>query len=298
MKIAVSGSSGLIGSALVSQLQSDGHTVLRLVRRVAVDPATEISFRPAEGVIGAAALQEVDAVINLGGENIASGRWTKSRRERIGRSRVDTTVLLSRTLAQMKGGSRVLVSASATGYYGDCGDRAVDEQHASGDGFLADVCREWEAATAEAAAAGVRVAIVRLGVVLTSDGGALGKMLTPFRLGLGGKIGSGRQFMPWISLVDAVRAINWVLTNESARGPINLVAPTPVTNAAFTRALGKALHRPTFMSVPAPIIAALFGRMGRETLLSSCRVVPDRLVNSGFQFEHSSIEAAFAALLA
>jgi uncharacterized protein len=288
--ILISGASGLIGSALVRALESDGHQTKRLVRRPASRP-DEVSWYPDRGEIDPHAMAGVDAVVNLAGENL-SQRWTTDARRRILDSRVQATTLLARTSARSNPPPRVFVSASAMGIYGTHRDDPIDESAALGDDFLASVCKEWEAATAPAADAGVRVAFSRTGLVLARDGGVLAKVLLPFRLGLGGTLGGGRQWMSWIALTDVVRALRFMIDNESIRGPVNVVAPNPVTNAEFTDTLGRVLGRPTFTIVPAFALKLALGQMAEDTALASQRVVPRRLNEAGFQFESPTLEAA------
>jgi len=289
MKVAVAGASGLIGSAVVPHLQSRGHLVYRLVRRPVRDAAAEIEWHPETGAVEPVALAGFDVIINLAGENIGEGRWSEERKRRIRDSRVETTRLLAGLCAALDPQPKAFLSASATGYYGDTGERAVDESAQAGDTFLADVCRQSEEAAQPAAEAGIRVVNFRLGVVLSRQGGMLHKILPLFRLGLGGRLGDGRQYLPWVTLEDVARAFEYFITNEPIRGPVNVVAPQPVTNAEFTQALGAALQRPTLFRVPAGVIRAVFGQMGRETILSGCRAVPARLSTQGFRFKHADL---------
>jgi uncharacterized protein (TIGR01777 family) len=240
----------------------------------------------------------VDAVVHLAGESIAAGRWTAAVKERIRRSRVDGTRLLAETLARLERRPRVLVSASAVGYYGDRGDEPLTEESPPGVGFLADVARAWEAAADPARAVGIRVVHPRLGLVLAREGGALPRMALPFRLGLGGVIGSGRQYWSWIALPDAVRVIERALADATLAGPVNAVAPAPATNREFTRALGRVLGRPTLLPFPALGVRLLMGEMGRALLLGSARVLPRRLERAGFRFEHPELEGALRGALA
>lgn len=296
LKVAITGSNGMIGKALARQLQAKGHTVIRVVRGEA-SGKNEIAWSPMEGRIDAAALQACDAVVHLAGESIAEGRWNTAKKKRIMDSRVEGTRLLAQTLAKLSGGPRVLVSASAIGYYGDSGDRVMTEESASGDNFLAEVCRAWEIETEFARKAGIRTVCMRLGVVLSDEGGALKKMLLPFRLGAGGVVGSGRQYMSWISLADAVGAFEHALATPSLSGPVNLVSPNPVTNSEFTKALGRALHRPTMIPMPAFAARLAFGEMADELLLASTRVEPRKLQASGYAFRHPTIDQALAEIL-
>jgi uncharacterized protein (TIGR01777 family) len=291
LTVAVTGASGLIGSALVRALRDRGDRVLRLVRRDAPGE-NEVYWKPARGEIDGDALEGADAVVHLAGENLASGLWTHARRIAIRKSRTDGTRLLAETLASLANKPRVLVSASAVGYYGDTGDEPATEESPPGKGFLADVCREWEAAADPARRAGIRVVHPRFGVVLSPKGGALSKMLLPFRLGLGGPIGSGEQYMSCVSLTDGVRAILHVVGDDAIEGPVNVVVPEAAKNDEFTKTLGRVLHRPTFLRVPAFAISLLLGRMGRETLLASVRVRPERLAASGFDYRAPDLESA------
>ncbi|HJU57022.1 MAG TPA: TIGR01777 family oxidoreductase [Pyrinomonadaceae bacterium] len=296
MKILVTGASGLVGHRLVPSLESKGHEVLRLVRNAPAD-SREVRWDPAKGTIDAAALEGVDAAVHLAGENLAEGRWTEEKKRRIRESRVKGTRLISETLAGLARKPEVLVSASAVGFYGNRGREVLTEQSATGDDFLADVCREWEEATAAAEHAGVRVVRLRFGVILSGEGGALKKMLFPFRMGVGGRLGSGEQYMSWVTLDDAVGAIEHALENRTLRGPVNVVAPQPVTNREFTKAMGSALSRPTIFPVPAFALRLLFGEMADATLLSSQRAEPARLKESGFVFKHPEIKSALKHVL-
>jgi uncharacterized protein len=293
--IVISGSHGLIGSALVTALRSRGDDVRRLVRHPARS-ADEIAWNPAAGTIDGSALEGATAVINLAGENIAQ-RWTRSARRRIHDSRVQATSLLARTIAALPNKPNLLVNASAVGIYGDRGDEELDERSAAGAGFLANVCRDWEAATAPASDSGIRVAMLRTGVVLARDGGALPKLLLPFRLGLGGRIGSGRQWFSWIALGDVVRAVLHIVDDAALAGPIDIVSPNPVRNTDLARTLGRVLHRPTLIPVPAWAIRLALGRMGVESLLASQRARPARLVERGFSFEQPTLESAVRSAL-
>ena len=295
MKIVVTGATGLVGSALVPSLTAGGHSVVRLVRKqsnASGGGVTDALWQPDRGEIDASALAGCDAAVHLAGENISEGRWTDEKKRRIIESRVKGTRLLSETLARLTPRPRVLVSASATGYYGDRGDELLTEESTSGKNFVAEVCREWEAATEPARAAGLRTALLRFGIVLSREGGALAKMMTPVKLGVGGKLGSGRQYYSWIAIEDAVAAIRHALENEAVSGPVNLVSPQPVTNGEFTKALGKALGRPTLFAVPAFAARLAFGEMADELLLASARVEPARLKATGFEFKYPTIEAA------
>ena len=296
MKILITGSTGLVGSALIPSLKSSGHQIVRLVRSKPKD-ASEVYWNPEQGTINAAELEGLDAVVHLAGENLAAGRWTDEKKKRIRESRVKGTRLLSETLAQLNEKPAVLVSASAVGFYGNRGDEILTEQSASGSDFLAEVCREWELATQAAAQAGIRVVNLRFGVIFSGEGGALKKMLTPFRMGIGGKLGSGHQYMSWIAIDDAVGAIEHALQNDSLRGPVNVVAPQAVTNREFTKTLGRVLSRPTIFPVPAFAARLAFGEMADATLLSSQRVEPERLNEAGYTFKYPTLEAALRHVL-
>jgi uncharacterized protein (TIGR01777 family) len=298
LRIAVSGSGGLVGSALAAVLAGDGHRVVRLVRRESEPGPDEVLWDPVAGRIDAAGLEGVDAMVHLAGENIASGRWSAARKERIRASRVEGTRLVAGALAGLAQPPRVLVNASAIGYYGDRGDELLDEDSAPGSGFLAETCVAWEAATAPARQAGLRVVSLRIGVVLSAAGGALGRMLIPFRLGLGGRVGDGRQFMSWVALEDLVGIIRHGVFDDTLAGPVNAVAPRPVRNAEFTAALGRALRRPTPLPLPAWAVRLLLGEMGEALLLAGTRVVPTGLERAGFTFRHADLGSALASILA
>jgi len=295
MRVAVTGASGLVGSALIASLRDDHHEALRLVRGAATS-ADEISWEPAAGAIDAARLESVDALVHLAGEGIAEKRWSDEQKRKIRESRVVGTRLVAETVAKLAR-KPVLVCASAIGFYGARGDEELDESAAPGTGFLADVCRAWEAAADPARAAGVRVVHARLGVVLSKKGGALAKMLTPFQMGVGGKLGTGRQWMSWISLEDVALALRHALATSSLEGPTNVVAPNPVTNAEFTKLLGHALHRPTALPMPAFAARLAFGEMADALLLTGQRVVPKRLLASGFEFRDRTLAGALDRIL-
>ncbi|MDP3940444.1 MAG: TIGR01777 family oxidoreductase [Deltaproteobacteria bacterium] len=295
--VLVSGAHGFIGSALVPFLTAGGHRVIRLVRRPVQSGGDEVHWDPEAGTIDKASLAGVDAAVHLAGESIASGRWTEDLKQRILRSREKGTRLLSETLARLEPRPRVLLSASAIGYYGNRGDEELREESPFGDGFLAGVCREWEAGTATAEEAGIRVAHLRFGVVLNPAGGALRRMLPPFRAGCGGKLGSGTQYMSWVAREDAIGAAHHVLVNRELEGPVNVVAPEPVTNAEFTRTLAKLLRRPAFLGVPAAALRLALGEMADETLLASARVAPARLGRTGYAFREPVLEQALAHML-
>ena len=295
MKILVTGASGLVGSALVPLLAGGGHEVARLVR--SVPGAGDIRWDPDAGVLEARALEGFDGVVHLAGENIASGRWNAAKKRRIKESRVRGTRLLAEALAGLERPPRVLVSASAVGFYGDRGDEELTERSPAGSGFLSDVCREWEAATEAAEGKGIRVVHARLGVVLSRDGGALGKMLTPFRLGAGGIVGNGRQYMSWMTLDDTAAGLGHLLATETVSGPVNVVAPVPVTNREFTSTLGRVLRRPTVFPLPGFVARVVFGEMADALLLASTRVQPAGLLDSGYAFRHGSLEEGLRHVL-
>ena len=295
MHIAVSGSSGLVGSALVSSLTAGGHRVTRLVRRSPV--GNDVLWGPAEGIRDLPKLAGVDGVVHLAGENIAAGRWTEACKAEIRRSRVEGTRRLCESLAKLGARPKVLVSASAIGFYGNRGVEILTEDSAPGSDFLAGVCREWEAATEPASRAGIRVVHLRFGMILSPAGGALKKMLLPFKMGAGGRIGSGAQFMSWIAIDDAVGVIQHALSTESIRGPVNAVAPAPVTNAEFTRTLARVLSRPAIVPMPAFAARLAFGELADALLLSSQRVMPSRLKESGCRFRYPELEGALRHLL-
>ena len=296
-RIAITGASGLVGTELVAALRERGDEVLRLVRRPATRP-DEVTWDVARGRVDVAALEGLAAVVHLAGENIAGGLWTAARRRRIFDSRAEGTRQLAQQLAGLSAPPGVFVSASAIGYYGDPGATLVDEDSPPGTGFLAEVCQAWEAAAQPARGGGIRVVIPRIGLVMASTGGVLGRLLAPFRLGLGGVVGSGRQYMSWVSLADLIAALQYAIETEALAGPVNLVAPEPVTNAEFTRVLGKVLGRPTVIPLPAFAVSALMGEMGRELLLAGQRVSAGRLIASGFTFRSPDLESALRAELA
>lgn len=289
MRIAVTGASGLVGSVLCSRLASEGVEVLRLVRR---PPGPgEVFWDSSEGVLDEKALEGTDAVVHLAGESIAARRWSPEFKGRIRASRVEGTGLLARTLARVKKTPAVFLCASAVGFYGDRGDEVLTEESSAGSGFLAEVCQEWEGAAEPARSAGIRTVHLRLGTVLSYRGGALVKMLPAFRMGMGGRIGSGRQWMSWISLDDAVGAAVHLLSHDLS-GPINGTSPNPVANREFTKSLSRVLHRPAVLPLPATAVRLAFGEMGESLLIGSCRALPARLQASGFQFAEPLLEGA------
>jgi len=299
MNILVSGSTGMVGTALISTLTAAGHEVIRLVRVKSRTPSKEIiGWDPAASYIDAAGLEGLDAVVHLAGEPIASSRWTNEKKARIRDSRVKGTQVLCEALSHLSRPPATLICASAIGYYGDRGDEVLTESSACGTGFLAEVCRDWEAACDPARQKGIRVVHTRFGVILSTKGGALAKMLTPFKMGAGGILGSGQQFMSCISIDDAVGAIIHPLNSTSVTGPLNVVGPTPVTNREFTKTLGKVLGRPTIFPMPAFAARLAFGEMADELLLGSQRVEPKKLLDSGFAFRHRDLETALQHVLA
>ncbi len=299
MDVAVTGSTGLIGSALCTALEARGDRVVRILRR-APSGRDGIHWDPAGGVLDPSDLRGTDAVVHLAGAGIADRRWTPAQRDRIRESRIRGTTLLAGALAEIRddGGPSTLVSGSAIGVYGDAGDHLLDEDGPRGTGFLADVCIAWERATERAGSAGIRVAHARTGVVLSPEGGLLAKQLPLFRLGLGGRLGSGHQYLSWISLRDEVAALLWLVDRE-VEGPVNLVAPSPVTNAEFARSLGSALGRPARLPVPAAMPMVMFGRdLVRELMLASTRVRPRVLEDSGFAFTDPELGPALRVMVA
>lgn len=298
MRIAVSAASGLIGTALVRELAGSGADVVRLVRRPPRSSA-EIRWQPDAPSAGLdpAALAGVDAVIHLSGAPVAARRWTPARKAVLRSSRIESTRNLAAAMAGCDPRPAVLLCASAIGYYGDTGERAVDETAPPGTGFLAKLVRDWEAAAAPARESGIRVVNLRSGLVLSRHGGLLGQLLLPFQLGLGPKIGSGRQYMSWISMADELSAISFLLTSADATGAYNLTAPEPVTNAEFTTSLAAALRRPALLTLPSPVLRTALGEVSGE-LLGSSRVLPARLLAAGFSFAHPDIATALQAALA
>ncbi len=296
MKVLVTGATGLLGSALVPFLTAGGHEVFRLTRSNAVE-GNDITWNPTAGELPRARLEGMDAVIHLAGENIAATRWSPAVKERLRHSRVDTTRFLCETLARLQRPPKTLICASAIGYYGDRGSEILTESAAPGTGFLADMCRDWEGACDPARQQGMRVVNLRIGVVLSPKGGGLAKMLTPFRLGLGGVIGSGRQYWSWISLDDMVGVIGHCLTDPRFSGPVNATAPSPVTNRDFTKTLGTVLGRPTLFPMPAFVARIMLGEMADDLLLGSARVMPNRLSESNYWFLHPTLEGALRHLL-
>ena len=295
MNILLTGSTGLVGSALAEYLENKGHTIYPLFRNPA--SGKRHHWVPEESLIHLDEEIKLDVVIHLAGENIADSRWSKKKKAAILNSRIDGTRLLAKTIAKLKNKPELFISASAIGYYGDTGDNTVDEDSDRGTGFLSDVATQWETSTRAVEDAGIRTIHIRTGIVLSPDGGVLQKMLLPFKMGFGGVIGNGNQYMSWISIKDVVRVINFMINDTRLSGPFNLVAPLPVTNYTFTKSLGRALHRPTFFPLPAMIARIMFGEMADALLLSSCRVTARRLQESGYTFMDSELDRTLTGLL-
>jgi uncharacterized protein (TIGR01777 family) len=297
LKILISGASGLLGSTLIPFLRTGGHTVLQLVRRQPKKENNEIRWDPANGTIDLDDTDMIDAVIHLSGENIGEGHWSPEKKKRIIDSRVKSTRLIAETISKMKNPPKVFLSASAIGFYGHRGDILLDESDTTGNDYISDVCRMWEESADTAVAAGIRTVFLRIGIVLSPQGGALGKLLFPFQMGIGGKIATGRQYMSWISIDDTIGAIHHALFERNISGPVNLVSPNPATNHEFTKVLAKVLSRPAYFTVPKFAIETVFGEMGRETILSSTRVKPGVLMETGYSYRHPDLETALRHLL-
>jgi len=294
MNVLISGASGMVGTALSEALKAERHRVTILTRGNAGEG--QVFWDPLKGALDSAALTGIDAVVHLAGENIA-GRWTASKKKAIRDSRILGTQTLSNALLNMNTPPKVMICASAIGYYGNRGDEMLTESSAAGTGFLPEVCKDWEAASAAVEKAGIRRVLLRIGVILSTKGGALAKMLTPFKMGVGGVIGSGTQYMSWISLNDVIGAILFALNNQTLSGPVNLVAPNAATNREFTKTLGKVLGRPTIFPMPAFAAKLLFGEMANDLLLGSTRVKPERLAQAGYAFMDPQLEEAFEAVV-
>lgn len=295
MRIAVTGASGLIGSALVRSLRADGHEVRRMVRRAPAAP-DEVRWDPERSEVDLAGLAGIDGLVHLAGAGVGDRRWTASYKRTIRSSRVDGTWVVADALSRLDPRPRVMVSGSAIGWYGDTGDTPVQEGAPAGADFLARVCEDWEAATRPAEAAGIRVAHARTGLVLDRRGGALQRMLPLFRLGLGGRLGSGRQYWSWITLEDEVRALRFLLEADGVSGPVNLTAPAPATSAEVTRTLGRVVHRPALLPVPAPALRIVLGEFSND-VLGSQRVLPAVLQHAGFDFRHTDLEDALRSVV-
>jgi uncharacterized protein len=298
MKILVSGSHGLVGKALLGSLTGDGHEVVRLVRHERSFASLEVEWHPNEGRIDAQHLESFDVVVHLAGESIASSRWSDEKKRAIRDSRVKGTRLLSETLARLTQPPSLFLSASAIGYYGDRGDELLLENSAAGADFLSSVCVEWENATGPAAEKGIRTINTRFGIILDADEGALAKMVTPFRMGIGGRVGDGKQWMSWVALNDVVNGLKFLMEDKSVSGPVNFVAPNPVTNAEFTKILGRVLSRPTLFPIPEFGVRLAFGEMADALLLSSQKVEPGVLEDRGFLFSWPTLEPALRHILA
>jgi len=300
VKIIISGSSGLVGSALVNSLRSDNHQIARLIRSgspAQTGPSSEsIRWEPPTGSIDLAAMEGADAVVHLAGASIAEGRWTPARKEILRRSRVDATHHLVAGLKKLQRKPRVLVSASAVGFYGSRGDEVLTEPSAPGKDFLAQICRDWESEVLQAEESGIRAVSLRFGIILATNGGALKRMLPPFRLGLGGRLGDGRQWMSWLTLDEAVSMIRYSIEKDTLNGAVNAVSPNPVTNSHFTSILAAALHRPALFPAPRPILRLALGEMADALLFSSQRVIPQKLQSNGYQFRHPDLSKAFQSL--
>ena len=295
MKILISGSSGLIGGAAATALKSDGHNVVHLIRPGKAANPGDVQWDPMHATVDVAGLEGVDVVIHLSGAGIADGRWTEERKQLLRSSRIDTTRVLVDSLSRLKQKPQVLIVASAIGYYGSRGDEILTESSTNGTDFLALVCRDWEAEASRAAATGVRTILLRTGIVLSGKGGALAKMLTPFKLGVGGRLGSGQQWMSWIAIEDVVGIIRYAIANEQVSGPVNVVAPNPVRNEEFTRLLAGMLHRPAIFPAPAFVLRLAMGEMADAVLLGSDRVKPDRMLAAGYKFRFEILEPALRA---
>lgn len=297
MNIAITGSSGLIGSNLIPFLKTKGHSVVKILRSYPQDDKTDINWLPETGDWSTAYGNGLDGIVHLAGENIAAGRWTKEKKNRILKSRVYGTKALCETVSNLAKPPKALVCASAVGFYGDRRDEILNEESSNGSGFLSEVCQEWENAAKIAKQAGIRVVNLRFGMVLSANGGALAKMLFPFKVGMGGRLGSGNQYMSWIAIDDVVEAIHHALTTDTLHGPVNVTSPNPVTNNTFTKTMGTVLGRPTLFPMPAFAACLVFGQMAEELLLSSVRVEPRKLIDSGYQFKYPELKNALCHLL-
>ena len=297
MKVLISGGSGLVGKALTESLRSEGHTVALLVRPDGDASAGDIRWDPASGFINTNAMEGADAVVNLNGASIGGGRWNAERKKILRSSRIDATRVLVDAFTRLKQKPRVFVSASAIGYYGNRGDEVLTESSVSGNGFLADTCRDWEAEALRAQSSCIRTVMTRFGVILSAKGGALTQMLPPFKLGLGGRLGSGQQWLSWIALEDVVGLLRAAISDEKATGPVNVVAPTPVRNSEFTQVLASVLHRPAIFPAPAFGLRLLLGEMADALLLSSQQVHSEREPAATYHFRYENLEPALHAIL-
>ena len=297
MRILMTGASGLVGTVLTAELRAAGDTVNRFVRPGAPTGTGDVAWNPETGEINLAAAEGADVVVNLAGASIGGGRWTADRKKLLRSSRVDLTEHLIAGLARLKSPPKIFVSASAIGYYGDRGEESLTEQSAGGQGFLSQITRDWESAATKAEQFGARTVIARFGIVLSKNDGALPQMLTPFNLGVGGRSGTGKQWMSWIALDDAIAAIRAAITNAATRGPLNIVAPNPARNTEFTRALAHVLHRPAIFPAPAFALRLILGEMADALLLSSQRVIPEKLTQHRFRFHYADLESALRRAL-
>ena len=297
LTVLISGASGVIGSVLVPFLTTGGHRVVKLVRRAPDDSGDEVFWNPYSGELNLEGIGQIDAVIHLAGDNIGSGRWTDQKKKIIVESRTRGTALLAEKLGALDQPPRVMISASAIGYYGDRGDEILDEDHGPGDDFISMVCDKWERSACFLPEQGIRTAFLRIGVVLTPAGGALQRLLLPYKLGLGGRIGKGNQYINWVDMQDVIGSIYHVLAEDSVSGPVNIVSPNPVTNNIFSKTLGRILARPTAFPLPAKLIKLVFGEMGKEILLSSTRAIPKKLLQTGYQFTNPILDEALKQML-
>jgi uncharacterized protein (TIGR01777 family) len=295
MRILISGGSGLVGSAATAALQADGHTVAHLVRPGGAIKQGDVGWDPTRATVDLAGIEGTEVVIHLSGAGIGDGRWTSARKQMLRSSRIDTTRVLVDSLSKLKQKPRTLLVASAIGYYGNAGDEILTESSANGTDFLALLCRDWEAEARRAAPLGIRTATLRFGIILSGKGGAVPRMLTPFKLGLGGRLGSGKQWMSWIAIEDVVGIIRFAIANEQVNGPVNVVAPNPVRNEEFTRLLAGMLHRPAIFPAPAFVLKLAMGEMADAVLLGSDRVLPERLLAAGYSFRFQILEPALRA---
>jgi uncharacterized protein (TIGR01777 family) len=298
MRLIISGASGLVGNALTKTFRADGHTVLRLVRPgAAVSSPDVIRWDPPSSQIDLAAMEGADVVVHLSGANISDGRWTPARRALLRSSRVDSTRAFVDSLAQLRQKPRVFLSASAVGYYGNRGDEILTEAAGPGSDFLSLLARDWEAEASRASLCGIRTAILRFGVILAAEGGALPQMIRPFQFGIGGRLGSGRQWLSWVPLEDVIRIVQFIIANPQINGPVNIVAPKPVQNAEFARIIGQTLHRPAIFPAPAFALRVALGEMADALLLASQRVRPEKLLAAGYSFHFEDLEPALRAIL-
>jgi len=295
MKVLITGASGLIGTALQNYLKAEGHTIFTMERGDNCE--SDFHWQPDQGKIYINESINIDVVINLAGSNISDGRWTKKKKQTILDSRVKSTRLLASKIAELKHPPKLFISGSAIGYYGETASNTVDESSIAGNDFLAYVAREWEKATKSAQEIGIRTVNLRTGIVLSTQGGALKKMLLPFKMGLGGVVGSGKQYMSWVSIDDVTRIIGFIIQTESLAGPVNMVSPEPVTNYEFTKSLGKALNSPTLFPMPSFVAKLLFGEMAEALLLTSIRVQPNKLLENGYNYTHANLNSALDKII-